>query len=196
MKDDPTATPAPGNERPRTTNGRFVRSIDTAERDAQAAHLRSEGKSLDQIASILGYADRSGAKRAVDRAFAAVPVAAVEELRTTESAKLDRLDVEAWNVLHADHVKVSNSGKIVIDAATGKPLDDPAPRLSAISTLLKIADRRARLLGLDMPSRAQLDVAMISPEAAFAALDAEMDRMRAEIATYGELPPGYPDRLD
>jgi hypothetical protein len=192
MESEPTATPGADNHRPRTTNGKFVRSIDTAERDAQAAHLRSEGKSLDQIASILGYADRSGAKRAVDRAFAAVPVAAVEELRTTESAKLDRLTVEAWNVLHADHFRVGNSGKIVIDPATGKPLDDPAPRLSAIGALLKIADRRAKLLGLDAPARSAVEISM-TPENALAVMEAEIARMNAEIER-AELPHGYPDR--
>lgn len=75
----------------RSRTGEFTRTVDNAERDAHAARLRAGNLSFREIAEQLGYLDESGARRAVQRALAAVPVDAVEELRALENARLDHL---------------------------------------------------------------------------------------------------------
>ena len=77
-----------------------------------------------------------------------------EELLALELERLDRLARAAEEVLEAHHVKVAG-GEIVYDEA-GQPLEDTKPVLEAIDRLLKIQERRARLLGLDAPVKQQI----------------------------------------
>jgi hypothetical protein len=141
--------------RARGGNGRYTRSQDTAERDAAACRLRTEGRTYDQIAQQLGFADRSNARDAVERALKATVQEPADQVRQLELARLDALWAAAWAVLEREHVVV-NSGEIVIDTregADGQPLLDDAPVLKAVQTLLKVAERRAKLLGLDAPTK-------------------------------------------
>jgi cell division septal protein FtsQ len=85
-----------------------------------------------------------------------------DELRALELARLDRLEIAANEVLEREHVTVSN-GRIVVLGES--PLPDDAPVLAAIDRLLKIQERRARLLGLDAPTKQNIS---ISPERAAA----------------------------
>src|SRR4051812_41728374 len=62
-------------------DGRFERKYGDAERDADAAHLRAEGKTYQAIADALGYGDRSTARKAVQRALLAIVQEAGDELR-------------------------------------------------------------------------------------------------------------------
>lgn len=151
--------------------GRFERSADTAARDAQATVLRGRGYSYQAVADALGMHDRSAARKAVERALAATVAEPCEELRRIELAKLDSMSVTAWAVLDAEHPVVS-AGRIMV--LNGEPLTDPEPVLAAIDRLLRISERRCRLLGLDSPIR----VGGIS----MADLDAEIVRLDAEIA--------------
>jgi hypothetical protein len=75
-------------------------------------------------------------------------------LRSLELARLDALQGRTWAVMEREHVTVSH-GKI-IRGEDGKPLRDDGPLLAAVDRLLKIAERRARLLGLDAPTRTEL----------------------------------------
>lgn len=138
--------------RPRNGRGRFVRSADTAVRDARATQLRAEGLTFQQIADRLGYGHRDLARRAVERALLATVRESADELRTLELDRLDRLWAEAWAVLKADHPTVSH-GQVVRDDA-GAVVVDWRPTLAAIDRLLRVMDRRARLLGLDAPRTA------------------------------------------
>ena len=72
-----------------------------------------------------------------------------------ELERLKDLERAARRVLTAHHVVV-NSGKVVTDKDTeGKPykLTDDGPVIQAITALLRIAERRAKLLGLDAPTK-------------------------------------------
>jgi hypothetical protein len=64
-------------------------------------------------------------------------------------------------VLEREHVTVSH-GKIVVtpDPDTGeeRPLIDDAPILNAVDRLLRIQERRARLLGLDAPVKRDISL--------------------------------------
>lgn len=138
-----------GGGQTRDARGKFIASLDGARKDMLAAEMRAHGAPLWQIASRLGYADPSGAAKAVNRALAAVPVAAVEELRAVESAKLDALEERAWKVLNTRYPH-EVGGRMLVDA-DDKPVGDPAVALAAVGKLLAISARRSRLLGIDAP---------------------------------------------
>ena len=127
-------------------DGKFTRSADTAERDAEAARLRTRGWDYPRIAEHLGFAGRSGAYAAVQRALKLTVEEPAAEVRAMELERLDRLYEAAVGVLERHHVTVSQGRVVQLD---GEPLPDDGPVLQAIDRLLKIQERRARLLGLD-----------------------------------------------
>jgi len=150
--DDPTAiTPARDHIPTRDGEGRYVRSADTAYRDAEAVRMRSRGATLQQIADELGFADRSIARRAIQRGLADVTREAAEEHVQLQLDQLDALTVEVMGVLEREHLVVS-AGRLMC-GPDGLALRDDGPKLAAIDRLLKIMERRARLLGLDAPTR-------------------------------------------
>lgn len=124
--------------RARNSQGRFVPSPDTAERDAAASRLRAEGRAYREIAERLGFADPSGARRAVERGLDAIRAEGAEALRELELHRLDQLHQRAWSELTRD--------------------DEDSQPLQAIDRLLKIQERRARLLGLDARDTTQAAV--------------------------------------
>lgn len=145
--------------RVRGPSGRFVRSIDVAERDAQACRLRTRGLSYREIAEQLGYADEAHAYRAVKKILLETVQEAGDELRAVEVARLDALLAKVWAVLERRHLHVS-SGRIVtieLDDGTKVPLEDDGPTLAAADRVLAIAKRRAELLGLDAPKKIETD---------------------------------------
>ena len=146
--DDPT-------KRTHGGNGRFVRTLTTAERDAEAARLRTRGYSYQQIADELGWVSRGDAYRAVQRVLADTVKEAGDEVRAIELARLDGLHVAAMDVLEREHVTVSNGRIVVLGDA---PLPDDGPVLAAIDRLLKIQERRAKLLGLDAPTKQAISI--------------------------------------
>jgi hypothetical protein len=159
------ATPGRGH------NGQYTRTEETAERDAEAARLRSRGWSYQQIADELGYAHHSNARKAVKRALEAIVAEPAEDLRQIELGRLDAMWQIALAVLERYHVTVSNGRLITIG---GKPLEDDGPVLAALDRLLKIQERRARLLGLDAPARTHVTVTD--------SMEAEIERLVAQLA--------------
>ncbi len=143
----------PGDTQPRSGKGQFLRTPESAKRDAAAADLRADGRSFQQIADELGFADKGEAHHAVQRALRAIVQEPAERLRTLELARLDSMYEAAMGVLERQHVTVSH-GKIVY--AGKEPLIDDGPVLQAIDRLLKIQERRARLLGLDAATKTQI----------------------------------------
>lgn len=101
----------------------------TAERRRKAVEMRLSGLDWQTIADKLKYASRGAANKDVSRAVDLLTrevVTAAAELRDLELLRLDRLQAAMWR-----------------DAMNG---DDKAVR-----AILRIMDRRARLLGLDTP---------------------------------------------
>lgn len=172
-------TPARGHRKSsRSTDGRFVKSVETAKRDAEAAQLRADGKTYDQIAAELGFSDRSLARRSVERALAAIVQEPADELRRLELLRLDAMWVEAVKVMTTEHITVSQ-GRVV--ERDGVPIKDDAPTLAAIDRLLKIMERRAKLVGLDSATKVEvLSVDLIDRE--IAKLTAELGRTQADEA--------------
>lgn len=111
-------------------------TLRSTERRSDAIRLRIDGLSYEAIAGQLGYTDRSAAFKAVEagrRELLAEPAA---ELVTLETDRLDVMLVNAWQVLN--DAKAAGDGDL---------------RLRALDRLVRISERRSRLLGLDAPAR-------------------------------------------
>jgi len=154
----------------RDRSGRFTRTIEHAEQDAAAARLRARGMTYEQIATELDYCDRAAARAAVERALVATVTEPAAEVRQMELARLDEMYRAALAVLERRHFAVSH-GKIVYHGVT--PLEDDGPVLQAIDRMIRIMERRAKLLGLDAPTK----VEVITLDA----IEAEIRRLSAEL---------------
>lgn len=141
----------------RTRGGRFARTLEGAERDAEAIRMQIGGATYQEISDTLGYGGKSNAHRAIKDAIAQIPAEDVRELRRVSSLRLDRLTSEAFAVLERDHVHISQGGKVVRDDGGQIVLDD-GPKLAAIDRIVRVEERRARLFGMDAPTRSKVDL--------------------------------------
>ena len=149
---------------------RFARTLETAERDGEIARLRSTGMSFADIGAQFGIS-RQAAHQGFKRALADTVREAADDVRVTELERLDRLYQEALAVLEAEHPMVQN-GRI-IRGDDGALLLDFAPRLGAIDRALKVQERRAKLLGLDAPTKNDVRVTD--------SLDSRIEQLAAEL---------------
>jgi hypothetical protein len=167
----------------RGKSGRFERTIETAERDAEAARLKSRCLGYREIAEQLGFANEGSAYKAVQRALKAIVQEPAEEVKQLELERLDRMYHEVLAVLERQHVTVSNGRVVTRQAgyevdADGEPLRDgddklvpkyeevldDGPVLQAVDRLLRIQERRARYLGLDVATRVSVDAENLGRE--------------------------------
>lgn len=162
-------------EQARDRRGTFIATLKGAERDREACRLRTRRQTYQQISDALGYGHASNARRAVQKALAAIPRDAAEELIQLELDQLDMLTAAVLNVLETEHYTVSQ-GRLIYLHEDAPPLADDSPVLAAVDRLLKIQERRARLLGLDAPSRATVTHASADVDAAVVELANELAR--------------------
>jgi len=102
----------------------LTRQVRAHERHLQALELRKAGVTYEVIAGQLGYANASGARKAVLSALKATLREPAAELRELELARLDAMLLPLWRRVQAGDEK-------------------------AVDRALRIMERRARLLGLD-----------------------------------------------
>ena len=159
-------------EHDRDRKGQFVQALGHAERDRNAVQLRSRGQTYQQISDELGYGHSSNARRAVKKALEGIIVEGRDEAIKLQLDELDMMQRAVFEVLEAKHYVVSE-GRIVYRG--DQELLDDSPVLAAVDRLLKISDRRARLLGLDAPKR--IEVGDGTPD-----LDAAVRDLAAELA--------------
>jgi hypothetical protein len=152
--------------------------VDAAERDAQALELRAAGLSIRQIGRQLGCSATTAHRRVV-RGLDRTLREPADRVRALELHRLDQLQAAATATLRARHVVVQ-AGRPVLDPASGDPYVDHGPVLAAIAALLRIAERRARLLGLDAPAR--VDAQVRGEVYSLSAIDQELARLHAELA--------------
>ena len=140
--------------------------------------LRSRGQAYQQISDELGYGHSSNARRAVKKILDGIVVEGRDEAIKIELDGLDMMTRAVIDVLEAKHYVVSD-GRIVYlgdkDDPDRRELLDDGPVLQAVDRLLKIDDRRAKLLGLDAPKR--VEVSDTTPD-----LDAAVRDLAAELA--------------
>lgn len=120
-----------------------------AQKQDEAVRLRLAGASFDQIAEQLGYKTRSAAYKAVLAAVSRWGREPVEQLRQVEGARLDELRL-----------------RLMAEIRKGK--------LEHVDRYLRLSDRYAQLMGLDMPKRLEI----ITEDA----VDAEIRRLEAEVS--------------
>lgn len=122
---------------------------DAMQRAAQAYHLRIVGRTWTEIAAEVGFANDANAIRAVRRFAGRLPDPSPEETRTVWRDRMEHL----WSLAARD-------------AETGRP--------GALRAGVAIADRAARLDGLDAPTRVH-----VTPGAA------ELDEIVARLLRMG-----------
>jgi hypothetical protein len=114
---------------PKNTEG-TTRDVNAAMRAQQALQLRAQKLSYDEIAKRCGYGSRGACHNAIQRELQRSLVTDVETLRREELLALDILQASIW------HLATEEKNK---------------SRLFAVDRLLAIAERRAKLMGLDVP---------------------------------------------
>lgn len=102
-------------------------------KELKVLDLRRAGFTFQRIAEEVGYATPSGAQRALERIMARNIPMAPEEFRWQELDRLDRMQVALWP-----------------RAMKG---DD-----RAIGTIVRLMERRAKLVGIDAPTKIQAEV--------------------------------------
>jgi hypothetical protein len=108
------------------------------DKEKKVLELKRSGATWDAIAEVVGYANASGAFKAYKRAMVRTLQQPADALREAEIDRLDRLQRAYWFEAIGDR-------------------DNPPIHKSA-EIVLKIIDRRAKLLGLDAPTKIQAEV--------------------------------------
>jgi len=104
--------------------------VKLTEREVQALELRKAGYDLNTIAKRLGFRGRSGAYEAIKRALMKVITEPALEVREMELQRLDQIQRNYWTRMLKGDANI-------------------------IDKLLRVMDRRARLLGLDAPVKVE-----------------------------------------
>lgn len=162
----------------RDGKGRYSRTVDTARRDADAAALRAQGRTFDQIAAELRFSSRAKAYEAVRRAYADIPYEGAEEARRLDLERIDRLIEHCWAVMEREHLTVSQgriigkrigwerdevTGEVLRDA-DGEPVPvyedilDDGPGMTAVREIRGLLERRAKITGYDAPAKSRIEV--------------------------------------
>jgi hypothetical protein len=100
-------------------------AIERAARERAAVALRQQGRTFDEIAAELGFADRSGARKAVERGLSSWMRETDEELRARELERSEMIIDRLWPMIDKD-----------------------PPDLPAIDRYMKLAEYRAKITGL------------------------------------------------
>jgi DNA-binding transcriptional MerR regulator len=108
--------------------GNQQRKVQAVERQRQALELRKAGLDYESIAKQLGYAHFQSAYKAVQTALTRTLQEPADEVRQLEVKRLDAILVSLWPAVHKGDVQ-------------------------SIAQALKVMERRARLLGLDAPTK-------------------------------------------
>ena len=156
-----------------------AKSIEQARRRAEMLRMKLDGHTLKEIADHMGITSGT-VQRIISSALTAMVTGPAEELRALELARCDELMEEAMQTMRAFHPLIAN-GKVVsapLLDEQGRPmrnpesgdvltqvLEDKAPKLAAIAAAIRVSERRAKLLGLDAPARAQQEFTVVTQEA-------------------------------
>jgi hypothetical protein len=127
------------------------------DREVEAIKLRRTGATYAEIAAALGYKEHTGARDAVQRGMRKALQEPADELRELEAARLDAAQAAIWPDVMLGETK-------------------------AVLSLVRIMERRAKLLGLDQPIRVQADVTVFEGGSE---LDAEVQRLAEFLAGNG-----------
>lgn len=119
---------------PEEPQGRALTETRQQARRAEALQMRLAGFSLEQIADRMEISI-SGVRDLINRTLERAQNIGVEEMRDIENARLDRAQAAIWSKVLQGEEK-------------------------AVDTFLRISQRRARLNGLDMPTKVDLTMSI------------------------------------
>ncbi len=126
--------------------------IVNAERDALIMELRRNGKTLQTIAAQVGITHQR-VHQIIKERLAEIPVESVQHYRAAAVEILDNLLAKTHAVLEAQHLKFHEG---VALTHNGEIVTDNGPVLAAVAMILRIEERRAKLLGTDSPARTEV----------------------------------------
>lgn len=155
----------------RNGRGRFVRTVEQAEKDREIAEY-CVGRKFRDVAQHFGLSV-STVYEARERALQAVIEPAGDAVLAAELVKLDVAEAAVIKVLRAHHVIVSD-GRIVVDKDSGEKLTDSKPVLDAVRTWLGVLDKRAKYRGLYAPEEVRV----------LDATDAAIRQLAGELAIF------------
>jgi hypothetical protein len=167
------------NLKGRDGRGRYTRSLESAERDAEAARLHAQGWTYKAIAAELQMGDKSTAIRAVQRAVRAVVQGPATEVLKLHTARLEWAYGKAVEIAEANHTLVSQ-GK-VIRGDDGEPLRDHAPVLAALREARQTLESFRNMMGLNQPVKVDATVHQVTQQ------DLELQEMLREAKARTEL---------
>lgn len=100
------------------------------------------------------------------KAIKDIPKAMADELRTEMVEQLEDLERKALVVMSSFHFTTNNNGVVMWENPDGKlvPLQDSAPALDAIRTLVAVQQRKSKLLGLDAPTQVQATIRPVTEQ--------------------------------
>jgi hypothetical protein len=149
--------------------------LSAAERQNKALQMRSDGKSYEEIAAAVGYANRGIANRAVVAALNRIPSEKAAMVREIESIRLNEAMARALQLMKMRHPLYQ------IGKDTGGA--DRTVNLNAMREIVRISERLSKLYGADAPSKKQITT--ITEDA----ITAEMRKLEAELTEAGiEIP--------
>lgn len=137
-----------------------AKRAEVALRRTQAIELRNSGASFEEIAQALDYSSAQAASNDIRRAlesYTKLQAETVEHHRAQSLAALDDMATKVREIMQRRHLVVQN-GKIVGEFVNEAfvPLEDSAPILACIDRLMRIEERRAKLLGMDAPAKVEM----------------------------------------
>jgi len=136
-------------------------SLVTRQKQKEMLEMRMAGEKYPDLAEHFNCSVTYCIKL-VNKALKEVTKGPAEEFLDLELMKLDAYQKEALAVLNRFHPLISH-GQVIrmkqdgdLPDEPGIALQDDSPILQAIDRLLKISERRAKLLGLDKPEKREL----------------------------------------
>jgi hypothetical protein len=147
---------------PVTARQRAVqRQLDAAEAKQRALELRQRGFSYRQIAQAIGYRNASTAWRCVMAAIHERYAEPAEEVTKLELAKLDSIEAEAWQAWEKStsdaQRHTTKEGKDGTE--TTHTVETRCGDAGYLNVLVRVAERRSALCGLDAPKKIGATVA-------------------------------------
>lgn len=153
--------------RPRQPRGKATspRTIGIRQKQARAMELRAAGWSFDAIAKEVGYKDRASAHNAVTTALATVLREPADNLVEVEQQRIDRGLVEVFKILDEDYpepqiaLDLDEVSRLRLARVWVETIGERSDlKLKAVDRLIRLSETRRKLLGLDQPSKTELDL--------------------------------------
>jgi len=167
----------------------------TASRWKKALELRLAGWTYSQIADACGYSDHSSARYAIRRSMQFTLQEPAEELRGLEATRVDHLMSLVWpkkcdTEPTQENLDISDPAQRARDK-DNREKDRLARLYAKVDRVVKLMERRAKLMGIDSPMLHKVEAEIQTPPTELSTIilenkDARLDYLRAlELASSG-----------